>query len=102
MSDEDLTERAASEPPANSPDQSTEGVHLKFGNGKAIRLDPFELMLYFLLAFPAGAMIKEAFNPEYNFDTAIKRSTALIAVIWTIRKSPTDKVADWLLSQKVG
>jgi hypothetical protein len=88
--------------PTTCPNRRRDGVTLRFGDGRTMHLDPFEIALYLLLMLPAGVMIREAFQPDYTFEKAIARTSAVAAMLWGIRKAPTQDFYQWALKVKLG
>ncbi|HEY9697039.1 MAG TPA: hypothetical protein V6D10_07235 [Trichocoleus sp.] len=88
--------------PIACPNRKTDGLTLEFGQGRRIHLDPFELLLYALMMLPAGVMVKEAFQPDYTFEQAVGRTTAIAALAWGIRKAPTEEIYKWLADKRLG
>lgn len=86
--------------PLACPNRRRDGVTLNF-DGKLLHLDPLELLLYFVLALPIGIMVREAFQPDYSFDKAAARTGAIVALVWAIRKAPTESAYEWLESKKI-
>lgn len=78
------------------PEPKSEGVTLDFGKGYRAHLDPFEILLWLLLMMPVGVMLREAWQPDYTFEKAVGRVTALAALAWGIRKAPTEEIYERL------
>ncbi len=87
--------------PATCPNRRRDGVTLRFSGNRSLHLDPLELLLYLVLALPVGVMIREAFAPDYTFDKAAARTGAIVALVWAIRKSPTESAYEWLESKTI-
>lgn len=83
------------------PNRKRDGITLDFGKSRLIHVDPFEMTLYLLLMLPIGIMVKEAFNPDYSFEKAVGRTTAIAALMWGIRKAPTQSIYEWLATKKI-
>jgi hypothetical protein len=79
-----------------------EGITLVFQKDKKIRLDPFEIVLWFLLALPVGITLKDAWVGSLAFRESIERIAMISGLGSLIRVSPTDRVSDFLSNFYIG
>ena len=97
-----VKENATSNCPIECPDRKCNGVNLFFGKHK-IHLDPFELLLFTLVAtLPAGISIRDAWDGKLSFRESIERISMIAALSTVIRLSPTEQISSFLENYSIG
>jgi hypothetical protein len=88
--------------PIECPNRKYDGINLFFGKNK-IHLDPFELMLFALIAFlPAGISLRDAWDGKLTFRESIERISMIAGLSAVIRLSPTEQVSTFLSNFYIG
>lgn len=78
------------------------GLTLVFHKDKKIHLDPFELMLWLLLAMPVGITLRDAWLGQLPFRESIERIGLISGLGSVIRLSPTERVSSLLSTFYIG
>ncbi len=79
-----------------------DGITLVFQKDRKIHLDPFEILLWLLLALPVGITMKDAWAGNLAFRESIERIAMISGLGGLIRISPTEQVSHFLGSFYVG
>lgn len=81
--------------PATCP-QRAGGITFYFSKQRKVHLDPLEIICLFLLCFPVSIMVREA--SKTTFEDSLKRIAYLSGCVVFIRKMPTSKFYEKMLS----
>lgn len=100
MSDEQITEQSCF---TNCPNRRRDGITLDFGKNHRIHLDPFEILLWFLVvSLPAGITLRDAWDKKLEFNESLTRIAMISALGCLIRLSPTEQVSLFLQNFQIG
>lgn len=91
-----MQEKELQQPICSDCPYKKEGITLVFGK-KLIHLDPFELMLWILIAvLPVGISIKDAWDGKLEFRESAERVVMISVLGAVVRLSPTEQVSIFL------
>jgi len=84
------------------PNRRQDGINLTFGK-HTYHLDPFELMLFFLIAaLPVGISLRDAWGGKIDFKESVERIGLISFLGAVVRLSPTEQVSNLLSSFSLG
>ena len=88
--------------PHNCSSCRQDGINLFFGKQK-IHLNPFEILLFLLIAvLPVGMSLRDAWDNKLDFRASIERIALISALGTFVRMSPTEQVSNFLSNFYIG